>query len=393
MKNHLILTKYAYPIDKSHLKTFFNGIYFDNPRTNEEIKYVATILKKLNMKEIRLPEEQYQVGEGYITLRMLAEEFLRNYCNDNVVNNFYQKHGKEKNIYKLLAKMWVIVRCDTVLDEEQLKGLFTIKINTDSFNSPAHQKKIKDIELPPNYNLVNEEQIFKYLNFISFMLNPNEIYSSLLINNKYGILENNIGMELFPLLMQTFMTKTSYLKEFPYCTFDHIMKGIMRIVTLVGDRFNTYKFKHICKVINGLNYSDSDSTLLSLISIIEMLLTHNSENSRFNVDESITRQFIHKTTFLLYENDNTINLQKTKDELKLAYQLRSDITHGNFENMNTTLKKLHKFYNLNENGQGIDYDSLESSVSYLNESITKYVKVILKVYLIDETKLEIIKAV
>jgi len=102
---------------------------------------------------------------------------------------------------------------------------------------------------------------------------------------------------------------------------------------------------------------------------------------------------VHKTVFLLYENDNKIDINKTKEELKLAYHLRSDITHGNFENITKTMKKLHKFYDLNENCRGIDYDSLESSIYYLNASISKYVRIILKNYLRHETKLEIIKEV
>lgn len=389
MNNFLILTYYAYPIDKKEIKPFFNGIYFDNPRTNEEIKYVSNILKKLNREEVRLPEEQYQVGEGYLTLRSIIEQFFTNNFNDKTVQKFYKENGKEKNIYKLLAKMWIIVRCDTILDEEALKGVFTIKI------ANGMTKNKVDTTSSPNQNFVNYDLISQYLNFFAFILSNNDSMSiPLLIDNKYGIMERNAGFHLFPLLVTISTNKNNNPKDLPYCTFNHILAEIMNLVNLIGDKYNTYKFKHICQIIDNISYSNDDNlNLLSLISIIEMLITHNPENSRFNVEESITRQFIHKTVFLLYENDNKIDIKKTTEELKLAYQLRSDITHGNFESINKTMEKLHKFYGLNKDGVGIDYQSLESSVNYLNHRVCEYVRIILKIYLNCEAKLDIIKKV
>lgn len=389
MSNYLILTNYAYPIDKKNIRPFFNGIYFDNPRTKEEIKYVANLLKKINREETRLPEEEYQVGKGYLTLRMVTEDFFTNNSDDDTVKNFYKKNGKEKNIYRLLAKMWVIVRCDTILDEEELKGFFTIKIA----NSITESEQ--DTIHPLNYNSVNYDIISQYLKFISFVIsNNNSMFIPLLIDNKYGFLENNAGSHIFSLLLTIFTNRSNEPRDIPHCTFNHILVEIMKLVDLIGNKYNTKKFKHICRVIDNISYTNDDNiNLLSLISIIEMLLTHNPENSRFNVEESITRQFIHKTVFLLYENNNEIDITKTTEELKLAYRLRSDITHGNFESINKTMEKLHKFYGLNSDGFGIDYDSLESSVGYLNHKICEYVRIILKIYLTCETKLDIIKLV
>lgn len=391
MGDYLILTNYAYPIDKKNIKPFFDGIYFDNPRTNEEIKYVANLLKKINREETRLPEEQYQVGEGYLTLRMVVETFFTNNSNDEIVKNFYKKNGKEKNIYRLLAKMWVIVRCDTILDKEELKGFFTIKVS----DSIIEREQEQDTIPPLNYNSVNYDIISQYLKFISFVISNNDsMFIPLLIDNKYGFLEKNADSHIFSILLTIFTNRRNKPKDIPYCTFNYTFIEIMKLVDLIGDKYSTQKFRHICRVLDNISYTnDNNINLLSLISIIEMLLTHNPENSKFNVEESITRQFIHKTVFLLYENDNKIDITKTTEELKLAYRLRSDITHGNFESINKTMEKLHKFYGLNSDGIGIDYDSLESSVDYLNHKICEYVRIILKIYLICEAKLDIIKLV
>ena len=395
MEDYLILTKYIYPIDKYNIKPFFNGIYFDNPRTKEEIDYVANLLQKINQEEIRFPEEQEQIGEGYLTLRKIAQEFFINNSNQEIVKSFFKKNGNEKNIYKLLAKMWVIVKCDSISDEDELKGFFSIKINPDSFMDNSNLTYEKKNDSLNNYNIYNGDLIFQYLNFLSFLLGDNDsIYFSILIDNKYGIIKKNIGFNLFSLLITISFNKESNIKDLPYCTFNHVYDEILKIVGLTKDRYNSYKFRHLCKIIDKMSDTQDDSLiLLSLVSIIEMLITHNPENSRFNVEESISRQFINKTTFLLYENDNFIDVKKVREELKLAYRVRSDITHGNFEDMTKTLKKLHKFYGLNENGEGIEYSSIDSSINYLNYNMSKYVKVVLYSYLTSETKLEILKEV
>ncbi len=388
LNNYLILTYYAYPLEKKDIKPFFNGIYFDNPRTKEEIQYVANVLKKLNREEVRLPEEQNQVGEGYITLRMLVDTFFSNNLHDENIQRFALKNSKEKNIYKLLAKMWVIVRCENILDEDILKGFFCIKINTDL-------EDVQDTDVTINQNLVNYEVIAQYLKFFSFLLsNESSMFVPLLIESKYGLIERDAGFRLFPLLMTIFTNTTNNPKDIPYCTFNHFQSKIIDLVSLIGDKYNTYKFKHLCRIIDNIDYNnDNNLNLLSLISIIEMLITHNPANSKFNVEESITRQFIHKTVFLLYENDHKIDVKKTTEELKLAYKLRSEITHGDFESIKKTLQKLYDFYGLSKDGKGIDYDSLDSSVDSLNHNMCEYVRIILKIYLKDEIKLDIIKNV
>lgn len=190
MEDYLILTKYIYPIDKYNIKPFFNGIYFDNPRTKEEIDYVANLLQKINQEEIRFPEEQEQIGEGYLTLRKIVQEFFINNSNQEIVKSFLKKNGNEKNIYKLLAKMWVIVKCDSILDEEELKGFFSIKINPDSFMDNSNLTYEKKNDSLNNYNIYNGDLIFQYLNFLSFLLGDNDsIYFSILIDNKYGIIK------------------------------------------------------------------------------------------------------------------------------------------------------------------------------------------------------------
>jgi len=77
--------------------------------------------------------------------------------------------------------------------------------------------------------------------------------------------------------------------------------------------------------------SDIKSKLILLTSIIELLLTHNPDFNRFNVEDSISKQFKLKTSILVYLNDKTLDINTVKNRLKVIYQQRSNIAHGNFE--------------------------------------------------------------
>lgn len=66
-----------------------------------------------------------------------------------------------------------------------------------------------------------------------------------------------------------------------------------------------------------------------LVSAIEMLITHNPDFKRFNVEDSITKQFVLKTIVLLRMN-GAVDLPTAKATLTQLYRLRSAIAHGDF---------------------------------------------------------------
>ncbi len=76
-----------------------------------------------------------------------------------------------------------------------------------------------------------------------------------------------------------------------------------------------------------------------LTSIIEFMLTRNPDFNRFNVEDSINKQFQLKASLLIYQNDKKRNLLKIKEDLKNIYNLRSIIAHGDFENLKKLIKK------------------------------------------------------
>lgn len=82
---------------------------------------------------------------------------------------------------------------------------------------------------------------------------------------------------------------------------------------------------------------NSKFKLVLLVSIFEMLLTHNPDSRRFNVEDSISRQFLLKTAVLLHR-DGEVDLELLKRNLKKLYDLRSAIAHGDFARLAKDLK-------------------------------------------------------
>lgn len=133
-------------------------------------------------------------------------------------------------------------------------------------------------------------------------------------------------------------------------------------------------------------------SFVELISLIELLITHNPDSGRFNIEESITKQFVGKMLLILYENDNKIDSEKLKKELKFTYSIRSAIAHGDYINLEQQLNKLFNFYGLKRDGKGIDYKDNSDALIKLRDRVTDWLRVVVSLYLKDENKINIIKA-
>lgn len=116
-----------------------------------------------------------------------------------------------------------------------------------------------------------------------------------------------------------------------------------------------------------------------LTSIIELLLTHNPDFNRFNVEDSINKQFQLKASILIYLNDKRVDINAVKSRLKIIYQQRSNIAHGNFSAVNKYINSLSK---------------KEGKEEYFDDIVVdlyKYVRAILEKYLKDLKLIDFLK--
>jgi hypothetical protein len=84
---------------------------------------------------------------------------------------------------------------------------------------------------------------------------------------------------------------------------------------------------------------DIRTKLVNLVALIELLLARNPDTSRFNVEDSLTRQFVLKLGILLHHESPSLDLDWSRRAMKDLYQLRSSIAHGDFGNVDRLLAK------------------------------------------------------
>jgi hypothetical protein len=72
--------------------------------------------------------------------------------------------------------------------------------------------------------------------------------------------------------------------------------------------------------------------LLILCSILELLVAHNPDYNRFNVEESIGKQFRLKVALLTYLNNRSLSLEKLGRQLRVIYEQRSMLLMGTSSN-------------------------------------------------------------
>jgi hypothetical protein len=119
--------------------------------------------------------------------------------------------------------------------------------------------------------------------------------------------------------------------------------------------------------------------LVMLTSIIELLLTHNPNFNRFNVEDSINKQFQLKASILVYLNDKRADIHSIQKRLKTIYEQRSNIAHGNFDAPNKYIRNLSK-----KEGEEEYFDSLLVD-------LYSYIRAILEQYLRDRAFVEFLK--
>ena len=103
-----------------------------------------------------------------------------------------------------------------------------------------------------------------------------------------------------------------------------------------------------------------------LISIIEFLLTHNPDTSRFNVEDSIRKQFQLKASIVICNKKK--ELGSVTQRMKTMYDVRSMIAHGNFTDLEKFIakqRKKDKDFNI--------FDLVEENFCYVSAIVMVYV--------------------
>lgn len=107
-----------------------------------------------------------------------------------------------------------------------------------------------------------------------------------------------------------------------------------------------------------------------LVSLLELVLTHNPDTSRYNVEDSINRQFRLKTGIMVRLQHPEINLSDLERRLKQLYSLRSAIAHGNFK----AISKYEQSLSKKEGKEEYFDDVVTDTYFYLRASLEQFLK-------------------
>lgn len=390
MNYGFIMTRTIYPLDEK--KEILGKYYFDNPKTSEEIKEVATKLKKINfIDNTPFPETIKQFGDEIISLESMLEDFY-------LENNLDRKHLKNKkgyeykDIYYKLATNWIILRFNDV--------------NTTEIT----QKKIKNAEdnrepiVQQSNNFVNNyEDSIRYLNLLIYLSFTNNFYK----NNSYFLTDlfdlfdtDDINKQLkdifIELLINTKEKHNDDESDFKFCTFDKFYKKLKENEKLLLSNIENPVLEFIANNMNIYNsITDDKMRIVTLVSMIELVLTHNPDANRFNIEDSIRKQFANKLTLVLYLNDRNLNYKETEKFLLIVYDLRSAIAHGCFDKINGLVEKIDKWLlnNSQIHKELRNYEEFDADwiINIVNEMLEKYFRIVLIEYLKDKDLFEILK--
>ncbi|MDH5507339.1 MAG: HEPN domain-containing protein [Anaerolineae bacterium] len=378
MPINFLLTSYFSPLQKPITLSQQFGFQIDNPRGDKEIAYTKGLLTDL-----------YEVGTGLIplysndyivTLDSIISSYQEIFSNsDGYIKEFFREYTREKT-FDYLAKMWCVARYD---DE----GLIDEYNEIIQHSNESGQTTVITME-GQNPILQNSQKLVNYCHLLSLLSHNEEedyfgrvfIYDDLSLPG-YKI-PDRISKDL---LMNHFLNKfgSEQRQSGDWAAWQHGSKEIQKNAALLEKAFNNghaEKLLYIGNLLEIVNRTyDERVRLLILTSIIELLVTRNPDTSRFNVEDSINKQFQLKASILIYQNDKERDINDIKERLKEIYKQRSNIAHGNFNE-----KKKEKAKGKKKAVVTGDYEKLVSDLYVFNRAI-------IEEYLKDTKFVEFIK--
>jgi uncharacterized protein YqgQ len=379
MPENFLLTKYFFPIQQPITLSRRFGFEFDNPRTEKEITHVKRFITDLYDSGVISVIPPYS-KEDVVTLELIIKRFGSVYSKNNeYVKNFFRPY-KRRYLFDYLAKMWCVIRfnddgvseyIDEVNQEMREKGQKGFVLLDD--NSPALLNAQALINYCQLLSLLSHNEGSEYFGRY-FIYNPDQLFEPVLLDN--------LTDDLIMLSSDLYNAKNrpEHRDSMDWIFWRFGSKEIIKnaqALEMAFDNGQAEQLLYIGGLLDVANRThDIRIRLLILTSIIELLVTRNPDTSRFNVDDSINKQFQLKAGILIYLNNKEIDIELIKKRLKMIYQQRSNVAHGNFGEIDKISKK---------EGMHEHFDSLVSD-------LYAYVRAIIEEYLKDTKFVEFIKA-
>ena len=360
---NFILTKFIYPLEEK--LELSDGCFFDNPRTSEEIKYVAKFIREASP----FPPNDRAVGEeGYITIDYLIAKLKEKYNSDPQVEKCINK-CKYKDPYYRAASMWVILR---LKDKDSS--------SPDYFDQAMKiRHKIDTLTLLA----FGEENQHDFSVLISGELSS--LYEEEIIHKtKHAIIES---------FVEVINDKRKEKGKGRFYGFVNFYTCIFEINKKIQNNPNSETLEYIMESLQILRKNiDLKMKFVSVVSIIELLLTHCPDGSRYNIEDSINKQFHNKVALVVYLTNKKSDFKLVSKECTYIYSLRSDVAHGNFSKFPKDLKRYYDFCKENQYTTASEFDKA-NTLNLLLKRTLDYMVIIFNMYIRDYKLLDIVKSV
>lgn len=380
----LIITKYVFPIaDEITISEKF-GIYFTNPKTSEEISEIERTLKTAAPDGVSmLSRFGYEIkGDDPFSVKRTLEGIFRNLPQENQYVQQFIETNRDNDPFNTLARIWVIAKINETKIEE-LKQLHNLQERASSL--------IKLPIGPFDTEYFLREKVYELATLASLMTCCDKYwdYDSILANSSPINDQNHLSGLLFAYCLMTCFPPqaTDGLKHLSW--FHQDIDDLLRVFRSIDAELNGENSELFDYLLN-LIYTSSrgglteKARLLLLVSVVELLLTYSPDYNRFNVEDSISKQFQLKTSIVVYQNNRGRDINEIKQNLKNIYQVRSKIAHGDFKSLRNFIQKQISVAEYNREIE--DYYLWD-----LSATLYTYIKAILEEYFKDHNFIKFIK--
>lgn len=380
------ITKYIYPLDKSIILSKHFSYVLDNPRTQEEIALVRKFINAtFEEKQTKEDSKILPLTTRSVFSIFELKEFLKEKDRDNYALKYYNEN-EEKLIFDILAETWVILRFPEIEQFAELSNNRSLLFSTIFAKEQTEYTKAF-------------AELTSYCHLISLLANNDEHYhgeSFLLSKDPYEIFFTSIS-ETVNEALENFNAYNNLVKHggnrrinWLYWNdgIDSIIQQAARLdslavqeaavveknkkVRLSQKQTPKQKLIHIGSLVKTSyeHLQDPELMLLLQVSIIEYLLTRNPDTNKFNVEDSISKQFKLKCAVLVHAIDKEYDLVKLNDELSKIYDQRSDLAHGNYKddyNKKEIVESVFLLFKINRQLLNVYIDD-RSFVEYLKDN-------------------------
>lgn len=124
---------------------------------------------------------------------------------------------------------------------------------------------------------------------------------------------------------------------FEFTDLDFFQDRLIQVARLIDQRLaesDDNVILYSAELLSVATHSpDIRTSIVNLVGLLELVLTRNPDSSRFNVEDSLAKQFVLKVGTALHLADPARDMGRARSALRDLYSIRSAIAHGDFEGL------------------------------------------------------------